>query len=172
MALDATVGGAAAESYLSVADADALAADDYGPEREWWLDQGLEEKELALKRATDEIDDWVRSGWARYATAQALAFPRLIDVADYPVAPFLPERLRRATYYQAAFLVRNARVLAAADTRRARGLQSASEPNMSYTPASEPETLSRRAQRSLEGYRKAGGSKGVRTVRMGSGYLG
>lgn len=172
MALDSSVGGAAAESYISVAEADALADDDFGPEREWWRDSGLEDKELALKRATDEIDDWVRSGWSRYSSAQALSFPRLIDVAGTPVEPFLPERLRRATWYQAAYLIRNARVIAAADTRRARALSQASEPNMSYSPEREPEALSSRAQRALEGFRQAGGNKSIRSVRIGSGYQG
>jgi hypothetical protein len=173
MALDATVAGASADSYLTVSDADALAAADYGPEREWWLDAGGEDKELALKRATSEIDEWLRSGWARYSSDQALLFPRRIDVAGSPAAAYIPARVGRATYYQAAFLIRNARVIAAADTRRARGAQSVSEPNMSYTQPVDREDaiLSTRTLHALQGFRLAAGRRTVRTVRMASGYV-
>jgi hypothetical protein len=171
MPLDSTVAGAAAEAYLSVAEADALAADDFGPERESWLDAGLEDKELVLKRATDEIDDELRSGWLRYASGQALLFPRAIDVAS--ALPVIPERIRRATYFQAAFLLRNATVLAAADTRRARGAQSVSEPNMSYTQPVDgtPAVISSRVLHVIEGFRRAGGARGIQAVRMSSGYI-
>ena len=167
MAIDSTVAGAAADSYLSVADADALAADDYGPEREWWKDAGLEQKELALKRATDELDDAIRSGWTRYSLTQSLLFPRSIDVRA--TVAFIPDRLRRATYYQAAFLLRGARVIAAADMRRARGLQSASEPNMSYTEgdAAAP-VLSSRTLQAIAGFRRSGGSRRIQSIRTTS----
>lgn len=171
--IDATVAGATANSYLTVADADALAADDFGPEREWWLDAGGEQKELALKRATAELDDWLRSGWTRWDLSQALLFPRSIDYSGTPAAAFIPSRIGRATYYQAAFLVRNARVLAAADVRRARGLASASEANMSYTAAdagAAAPVLSTRAMNALEGFRRAGGDRGLRSIRMTAGW--
>lgn len=171
MSLDSTIAGAAAESYLSVAEADALAHADYGPEADWWLDGGLEQKELALRRATAEVDEYVRTGWARYSATQALLFPRLIDISA-PAVPLIPARIARATYYQAAFLVKGARVLAAADMRRARGLRQASEPNLSYSVGDDPQVLTGRALHALEGYRRAGGAKAVRSVRMvsGSGY--
>lgn len=173
MAIDSTIAGADAESYLGTADADALAAVDFGPEREWWLDAGLADKELALKRATDELDDWLQTGWPRYSTTQALLFPRLIDYSGTPAVAFIPPKVGRATYYQAAFLMRNARVLAAADTRRARGAQSVSEPNMSYTQRAEgePTVLSSRAMHALEGFRRAGGQRALRSVRVSSGYV-
>lgn len=169
--IDATVAGATANSYLAVADADALAADDFGPERGWWLDAGLEQKELALKRATAELDDALRSGWTRYDSAQALIFPRSIDYSGAPAVAFIPARIRRAAYLQAAFLVGNATVLAAADRRRARGLASASEPNMSYTTdaATTAPVLSTRALNALEGFRTSAGSRGLRSIRMTAG---
>src|SRR5262245_19919065 len=165
MAIDATVAGADANSYLTVADADALAADDYGPEREWWLDRGLEEKEQALKRATAELDMWLGASWTTYSAEQALLFPRLRDTDG--TTPYIPGGVQRATYYQAAFLTRNATVLAAADIRRARGAQSVSEPNMSYTQPTGDESspLSSRARGAMGVY-FVGGSRTVHSVRV------
>ena len=170
MVLDATVAGAAAESYLSVADATALATNDYGPEREWWLGAGGEDQELALKRATAEIDDSLRTGWARYDSSQMLLFPREIDYVDPD--PYIPTRVLRATYFQAAFLLKNAKVIAGAGIRKARGMSNSSEPNMSYTQAQESEVmvLSPRALTALEGYRRSGGKRSVRSVHMAAGY--
>jgi len=173
MAIDATVAGASADSYLEVADADALAAEDYGPEKDWWLDAGAEDKEFALKRATDEVDDHLRSGWSRYSATQTLLFPRTIDFTGTPAVPFIPTRVLRAVYYQAAFLIRGAKVIAAADLRRAKGAQSVSEPNMSYTQtfdSNEPAILSTRAATALDAYRQATGRRQVKSVYMASGY--
>ena len=170
MPLDATVAGATANSYLTRADADALAASDYGPERDTWTAAVDADCDLALQRATREIDDAVRSGWYRYSSAQALRFPREIDYVG--LLPFIPGAIKRATYYQAAFLLRNARVIAGADTRRARDMQNASEPNVSYTREElQAPILSLRTLHALEGYVRAGGTRGLRMVRIASGYV-
>lgn len=172
MALDATVAGADADSYLSVADADALAAADLGPEVDQWLAAEEADKERALKRATRELDSYVRTGWRQYASTQALTFPRLIDVdAD---GPFLPRDIRLATYEQATYVLANAKVLDRANTRRARDMQSASEPNLSYSRPTEDDAmgaLSEAALAYLVDYGSQGTKRSVRSVRMASGYI-
>lgn len=55
MALDATIAGAAANSYLTVAEADARAAND-PISGETWQAAALDEKERALVTATDDVD--------------------------------------------------------------------------------------------------------------------
>lgn len=128
MALDATVAGSAANSYLTVADADALAAADLGGNAKEWVEATVETKEAALIRATDEIDSTVVRT-VPYSTTQALLFPRLIDVDSIGGSPELPTRLQKATYLQASFLVKNADLLDHAATRRARGLVNFANPD-------------------------------------------
>jgi len=174
MALDATVGGASANSYLTVEEADALAAADYGPEVSTWLSVGAEAKGQVLMRATREIDGYLRTGWPPYATDQALLFPRAIDVTGSPAAPYLPRTLKLATYEQATYLLRNAAVIDQAAARRARDLQSASEPNVAYTRPSggqDAPVLAPGAAHYLAGYRSSATSRGVRSVRMASGHV-
>lgn len=180
MALDATPAGASANSYLTVAAADTLAGEDLGPEATAWLalnnatPADLAKKEAALKRATREIDAHVRSGWSRYSTSQVLRFPRSIDVVSG--SPVLPQELQRATYQQAIYLVKNASVIAAANTRRARNLQSASEPDTSYSQGADDgmSILSAQALHYLSGYAIAPRSQrgGVRSSRVSSGFIG
>lgn len=179
MALDATVAGVSANSYLSIAAADLLAAADTGPEVTAWTAATTDQKERALKRATREIDAFLRSGWLRYGAAQsvafvqALLFPRAIDVSGSPALPFLPRAVQLATYEQATYVHKNATVLDAAAVRRAQDMQSATQSNLSYTRSAEEgaNVLSPAALVYLEGYRRAGGARGIRTVRMSSGYL-
>jgi len=183
MALDSTTGGAAADSYLSVAAADALAGADLGPEAAAWLalvnatPADMARKEAALKRATREIDAYLRSGWARHSTTQALRFPRSIDV-DTDGDPIIPTELARACYQQAIYINKNADVLAAANRRRARNLSNASEPDVSYTQGDPDEpmaSMSALAIHYLAGYATAprpqrAGS--VRSARVSSGFMG
>lgn len=133
MTLVATPASADANSYLTVADADALAGDDIGPEAETWLrTTTAASKEKALKRATREIDAYVRPGYPRYSLTQPLKFPRAdIDVLDGD--PIIPRELELATYQQAIFILRNATAIAAANSRRAQNLDSATEPNLGYS---------------------------------------
>lgn len=178
MALDATPAGTAADSYLTVADADALAGEDIGPEVDAWVSAAttVDRKERCLKRATREIDTYLRSGWPRYAAAQALRFPRSSDVAGGE--PFIPVDLQRATYQQAIYINKNATILAAANRRRARNVTTASEPDVSYTQgdAEEPlSSMSALALHYLTGYAtapRAQRASKVGSVRVGSGFMG
>ncbi len=170
MALDSTVAGASADSYLSVAAADLFAAADLGPEVDAWLAAVTATKEKALKRATREIDGYLRTGWRRWVTTQSLLFPREIDYSGTPAVAFVPRSIQMACYEQATYVLKNASVIDNAHTRRAREMQSASEPNVSYTerPVDTP-SLSDAALVYLDGYRRAGGSRGIRSIRV-SGY--
>lgn len=165
--LDATVAGAAANSYLTVAAADALAEADVGPEVDAWQAAGAEQRAKALLRATREVDAYLRTGWPRWAPGQRLRFPRAMD------GLLVPEPIRLATYEQATYVLRNAATLDQAAVRRARGLTSVAEPNVSYTrPNAEAEevVLSPAALHYLQGYRTTGTRKGIRSVRMAGGY--
>lgn len=134
MPLDTTIGGAASDSYLSLADAAAFAAADLGTYADEWAAADDPTREKALRRATRDIDTFVGStveAWDA-VTPQKLAFPRWEDV-DTNGNPFLPPRLLQATYHQAAYVLANAEVLDAAATRRARALTNFTEPNVSGT---------------------------------------
>jgi hypothetical protein len=129
MVLDATVAGASANSYLTIAAADALATSDLGRDAETWLAATTDQKEAALLRATDEIDGDVGRVVTRATTGQLLLFPRYEDRAADGTTLILPGRLLRATYLQAAFLLRNAKLLDDAASFRARGLTNFSNPD-------------------------------------------
>jgi len=171
VALDATVGGAAANSYLTVAEADAIAAQDVGPEVTKWLAASQPEKEAALQRATRELDAYMRTGWQPYSSSQALLFPRIIDQDS--TGAYLPRKLQLATYEQSTYVLANAGVLDRANSRRARDLASVAEPNTSYSRqggVDEVAELSAQAMVYLAGFR-TGGNRGLRSVRMSSGYM-
>lgn len=151
--LDATVGGASANSYLTLAAANALAADDLGPEAERWRDPTVEDDrlEVALKRATRELDDLLRPS-SRYATTQWLRFPQATDL-DADGNPVIPLAIQHATYYQAAFVLSNASVLDRANSRHARDAQSVSEPNATYQQDSDANSMySKRALQAIAGF--------------------
>lgn len=129
MALDATVAGASANSYLTVAAADALAAADLGRNATGWLAATQPVKEAALQRATREIDAFFPTTgmWLRYSYTQALLFPRPMDASGSPLAPYVPAGVLQACFKQAAYLVANANTIDDAAARRARGLFSFSD---------------------------------------------
>lgn len=132
MTLDATVAGASANSYIDLAAADVFAASiDSGPEAIKWLEDASTDAECerALQRATSEIDSYVKSGWPRYSTTQALQFPRSIDAPSG--SPVIPSDIKKATYHQAAYVLKNATIIDKANARHARGLSQYSEPNNS-----------------------------------------
>lgn len=130
MALDATVAGSAANSYITVGEADELAADDLGPQADGWIAAAAALKEKALKRATREIDAFLPSaGAARYATTQALLFPLKAYVEGVLQSPALPSVVKRATYEQATYVLANAKFLDEAAARRAHGLFSYQNPD-------------------------------------------
>jgi hypothetical protein len=137
VAIDATVAGANADSYLTVAEADAFAAVRLGRFAARWLDAGTttDNKEDALKQATSDVDAFVRVG-PRFSTTQALIFPREID--ELNDVPFLPKRVKEATYEQAAYVLATANLQDDAADRRARGLFSFSEDNLGGTVAVDP----------------------------------
>ena len=95
MALDSTVAGANAESYLSVADADALAA---ALGLSAWAGKTTQQKETALRRATGQIDAHRFHHPKTFSVTQRLAFPRERDGGT------IPEAVKRATISQAEFL--------------------------------------------------------------------
>jgi DnaT-like ssDNA binding protein len=138
MALDATPAGAASDSYLTVAAADAYAAADLGRNREAWAAADTDTKERALKRATRDLSRVAGYTGPRYSELQALIFPRLEDF-DLAGDPIIPVTLEHATYEQAAFLIRNADVIDDAASRRARGLANFAEPDVSGQLAADPE---------------------------------
>lgn len=179
MALDATVAGASAESYLSVAAADALAAGDLtsDPEVAKWRDTATTtaHKEEALRRATSQVNAALSSGWPLYdpvtQAASGLLFPRAIDyTGTSPKVPFIPRNVRMAVYEQAKFLLRNARTIAAARIRQAHDLQSASEPNLSWSRADDAggTELSPAAQHYLGAFVQTSAGRGLRSVRLGA----
>jgi Putative DnaT-like ssDNA binding protein len=85
MTIDATVGGALADSYIDVATADAFAAADYGRAASTW--QGTastDSKERVLKRATREVDAYLRSSGVvgRFNSLQTRLYPRPVDTVS------------------------------------------------------------------------------------------
>lgn len=127
--LDVTVAGPSANSYLSVADADALADADLGKNAKRWLSATTDEKERALLRAARDLDDYVERVAARYdeITPQALLFPRSSDVLNN--VAFIPGSVARAAYEQASYLMVNADQIDDAASRRAQGLANYSNPD-------------------------------------------
>jgi hypothetical protein len=121
VALDATVAGASADSYLTVDEADAFARTLDAITGAEWLEATLDDKERTLRAATLDVSE---TRAPAFSVAQALLYPRAIDAAGDPAVPFLPQSLKRATYYQAVYLLTNAEQLAANETRRARGMAS------------------------------------------------
>lgn len=175
MTLDATVAGEDANSYLTVADADALAAADLGRNAALWLDDDTTDavKEAALQRATREIDgNFPATGrWVRYDADQALLFPRPQDASGAPLTPYIHANLRLATYKQAAYLVANADLIDDAGARRARGLFSFSDSEGGGSVAIDPTfgLLAPEAQAYLSALR-AGGRGTLVSVPIASSY--
>lgn len=149
MAIDATVAGATADSYLTVAAADAYAAADLGPDVDAWLAATLANKEAALKLATADIDAEYGRDVIRYSTTQALVFPRSTDVVA--TVATLPAGVKRATWEQAKYRYANRKLFADARARRARGLASFSDDDGSGTMSlhTDLEGLSMAARRFL-----------------------
>lgn len=178
MALDSTVAGASADSYLSVADADAMAAGDLAadPEVALWVHASTTtaQKEQALRQATIHVEDAVESGWTAFAPAaqasSGLTFPRSIDhtLSGSTQVPFIPRGVRRATYLQAKYLLKNARELAMARTRQAQDLGSASEEGHAYTRSADAgaSELTPAASACLAPFVRTEAPRGLGSVRM------
>lgn len=151
MALDTTVAGATANSYLTVAEADARAATDLGRDVDSWLVATESTKEAALVRATLDLDTFkTNSLEARHLVTQARRFPRSTDVAD-DVA-FLAPRLLDALWAQAKYRLHNADAFVDARARRARGLSGFAGDDGSGTMSLHPELepVSIEAQRLMD----------------------
>lgn len=147
MAIDATVAGANANSYLTVAEADAFAADDLGPDVDDWRDNAaLDEKESALKLATIDIDADYGRPESPYLATQTLRFPRTLDLLAG--APFLLNAVKRATWEQAKYRWANRQAIADARARRAQGWSGKADDDGSYTMSvrTDLERLSDRAR--------------------------
>lgn len=177
MTLIATPAAADANSYLAVAEADALAEVTLGAEATGWLDaEDVDTKERALITATRDVNAYLRSGFDRHTDTQALRFPRSTDL-DADGEPVIPTDIVHATFYQAIYLLKNHAVMAQANTRRARGLQSASEPNLSYSEDTDRTVAERMAPQAvlhLEGFQTIPGGRnagGLRSVRVSSGFV-
>ncbi len=132
MVLDATLAGAASNSYLTVAEADALAGADLGEEPETWLAAPLDRKERALIRATRECDRYKGVVGERYSLTQALLFPRVSDI-DGTAIVYLNPNIRLACYEQATYVLHNADILDRAATRRAHGIGSSQDDDGSWS---------------------------------------
>lgn len=107
--LDATVGGASANSYITVADADAYVnvyvLDEAN--REAWLDVGADDKARLLIQATRQLDwyfNW--SGDRSFPDQQALDWPRYYVYRDGHQLPTdeIPDEIRHATVEMALWL--------------------------------------------------------------------
>lgn len=138
MALDATVAGSSANSYLTLADAEAFAVAD-PVNGDAWLAAAVDVQERALKAATVDVGLYKRAAGLPYVSTQALLYPRGVDVDALDV-PFILADVRRATYEQAVYLIRNAKLIADAAARRARGLYSFSDDDGSATQSLDPAT--------------------------------
>lgn len=175
MALVVTPGSASADSYLTVADADALAGEDLGPEAEAWRTAVLDTKERSLKRATREIDGYLRPLWPRYDETQALRFPRSVDL-DASDDPMIPRDIELATYQQAIYVNKNHRVLAAANVRRMGADGTDESDAFAVDPDAGPSVLSPMALHYLADYQRAPSPSrrgaGIRSVRLASGFAG
>lgn len=149
MTLDATVADADANSYLTVADADAFADADLGPDVDAWNAATDADKERALQLATADIDAAYGRISLLFTADQALVFPRDVDASAG--TPFIPAAVARATWEQAKYRFANQKLFAAARARRARGLASFSDDDGSGTMSLHPEMegLSTAAQRLL-----------------------
>lgn len=106
MAIDATVGGASADSFISVADADTYHSDDQVHTDTAWSALTTAQKEAGLKMATRVIDGMTFIG-IRVGTAQALSWPREFAQFDgvYIESTIVPERIKWATAELANWLV-------------------------------------------------------------------
>jgi hypothetical protein len=131
MPLDVTVGGSAADSYVSIAEADGFAASDIGRFAAAWVAAPIETKEAALRRAAREIDAYVgiAPDEAYYYGVQARAFPRLRDIDYVTSLPEIPSRVKFAQYLQAAYLIVAADQIDDAALRRSKGLSNYVNPD-------------------------------------------
>lgn len=136
MALDATVATTTANSYLTVDDADGLAATDAINGAKWLAAQTAD-KEVCLMQATVDVDVFKGAVGTAYATDQALRFPRAVDL-DGSDLPYIVRPVARATYEQAVHLLANRKLIADAQAHRAQGTLSQQDANGAWQAALDP----------------------------------
>lgn len=175
MTLIVTPGAADADSYLSVAAADALRDQDIGPEADAWRKTDATDKEAILRRATREVDAHVATGWAPYDEDQALLFPRELMDVDGDGEPFIPRKIVLATYQQAIYIAKNKDILASMNAHRSSGGNTDPDAAYSVDPDAGPSIISPMAMHYMAGYRiapKAGKRGSVGSARVSSGFRG
>lgn len=101
MPIDATVGGASANSYVAAVDADAYFASRVGGAA--WAAASAGDREIALIDATRQLDR-LRYKGQRASTAQALEFPR----SSQRETGRIPSAVRQACCEHALWLLSNA----------------------------------------------------------------
>lgn len=118
MALDATPGGVNADSYVTVAEADAYFGNRLHASA--WTALGTSDKEKALKMATVRLDEEHWDGArAEDISLQALRWPRYgaVDIDGHGIeGDEIPRQLKEATYELALAMV-------ATDLLKASGLE-------------------------------------------------
>jgi len=103
IALDTTVGGASANSYISLADADTYL--EPHPDFSTWDALSDAVKNAHLVQATRILDTEYFEGW-KYDESQALQFPRSSQsvVDSYTAVTAIPPNIKNAQCEQAIFL--------------------------------------------------------------------
>lgn len=152
VAIDATVGGASANSYLSVVDATAILNERLGTAA--WTDAVSDDKARALIMATKEIDSHRYSG-RKFNSTQALEFP---NTAQCEASDEIPARVQLACAEQALWVLQNASTGGSSERQQlqAQGVTSYTIGNLSETfragAGSYSGGLCSEAQRYLQGY--------------------
>lgn len=173
MALIATPGSASADSYLTVAEADAIAADwlEDSETRAWLATTTTQDaREDALRTATSMIDAALRTRFPRYLVGQSLVYPASHHL-DADSQPYLLPQLRQGVAAQARYLLANADVLSAARTRQARGQVQHNETTTSATEGASV-VISDLARQLLVGLVITDRNRGVGSLSMSAGRIG
>lgn len=149
--VNATPADPDANSYLTIADADAFAGADLGRAATKWEAADDATKAKALQRATVDIDEHLKRTESQYASDQALLFPRSSD-RDADGQPIIPRQIRRACYEQAVYVLSNADSIDDAAMRRARGLVNFGDGGVSGQLSTDPTfgIMAPRAVKALE----------------------
>lgn len=104
--IDATVGGTSANSYVTLAEADAYWADHYHSSA--WDALADDDKNKLLIMATRNLDNWVIWEGSRSDEEQALRLPRygMTDCDNYQIdGDVIPTNVKYATHELAAHLI-------------------------------------------------------------------
>ena len=163
MALDATVGGNSSNSYLSVADADAIIDERVG-DTSAWTDAETSDKEKALISATRRLDQQTFQGCKTVST-QSLKWPRYETYDDdgYVYASdAIPAPIKHATAELAFVLISDPTLI---DDTGLEAFDQISTGDTSITPKQrQAGTLPAHVQRYLRGLTR-GGRGVIRLVR-------